>query len=121
MIWGIGTDIVEIERIKKACKNNPRFLTRVFTEKELEYGVSGARVNYSTLASMWASKEAYAKATGRGFRGFGFKDVEVDHNELGAPYLRLYRGALQYSQGKNIHLSISHSDTSAVSFCIIES
>lgn len=121
MIVGIGTDIVEIERIKKSCMDNPRFKLRVFTQKELAYALRGKKINYSTLAAMWAAKEAYAKATGKGFRGFGLRDVEVLRNELGAPYLKLYNKAADYSDEQSVHLSISHSDISAIAFCIIES
>lgn len=120
MIVGTGVDIVEIDRIKAACLKNPRFLERIFTEAELEYANRKAQIDYSTLASMWASKEAYAKATGKGFRGFGFKDVEVKHKEIGAPYLILHHHAAQYAENKTVHLSISHSDISAIAFCIIE-
>lgn len=121
MIMGIGTDIVEIQRIKKACMDNPRFKLRVFTEGERAYALQGEKTNYSSLAAMWAAKEAYAKATGKGFRGFGFRDVEVCRSNLGAPYLKLHNQAAAYADQKSVHLSLSHSDLSAIAFCIIES
>lgn len=121
MIVGVGVDIVEIERIKKSYLKNPRFLTRVFTGEEIDYARKGEELNYNSLAAMWASKEAYAKATGQGFRGFGLRDVEVVRDDLGAPSLRLYNQAASFCQDRNVHLSISHSDISAIAFCIIES
>ena len=121
MIAGIGVDIVEIDRIKEACQKNSRFMTRVFTEAELAYAIKDEKINYQSLAGMWAAKEAYAKASGQGFRTFKLKDVEVIRNQLGAPSLQLYKKASDYSDNKAVHLSISHSDISAIAFCIIES
>ncbi len=119
MIVGIGTDIIEISKVRQAIENNPRFLERVFTSKELEYAIRGEKISYESLAGMWAAKEAYAKATGEGFRNFALKDVEVLHNEISAPSLRLHRGADCHPES-NIFISISHSDSMATAFCIIE-
>lgn len=120
MIIGTGVDIIEIQRIQTACQKNPRFLERVFTKGEQNYANRKNQLNYSSLAAMWAAKEAYAKATGQGFRGFGLRDVEVGHDDQGAPYLILHQKASSYAQGKAVHLSLSHSDQSAIAFCIIE-
>ena len=119
MIVGIGTDIIEIQKIQQAIEKNPRFLERVFTSEELEYAIRGEKVSYESLAGMWAAKEAYAKATGQGFRNFALRDVEVMHNKISAPYLRLHRAA-DCQDENNIWLSISHSDSMATAFCIIE-
>ncbi len=120
MIVGIGTDIVEIQRIKNVIENNTKFLERVYTDKELDYAVSDKKIKYNILAGMWAAKEAFAKATGKGFRSFSLKDVEVLHNELGKPYLDLYNVAFVEAGGTNVHISISHSEITAVAYCIIE-
>ncbi len=120
MILGIGVDLVEIERIKKAIEKNPRFLERVFTQKEIEYATHGDQIKFRSLAGMWAAKEAFAKATGKGFRDFALKDVEVFHDELGAPTIVLHNNALADAVGASVHLSISHSDSMATAYCIIE-
>lgn len=93
---------------------------RIFTEAERAYAKREEGMNYNTLSGMWAAKEAYAKATGQGFRTFGFKDVEVLRDALGAPCLLLHNHAQAYSDQKKVHISISHSDHSAIAFCIIE-
>lgn len=120
MIVGIGTDIVEIARIENAYSKNPRFLDRVFTQQERDYALALGTLNYQRLGGMWAAKEAFAKATGEGFRNFGLKDVEIKRDQLGAPYLVLHNRASDFAKGNRVHLSISHSDISAIAYCIIE-
>lgn len=120
MIVGMGTDIIEISRIQKAITDNDRFLSRVFTENEIRYAVTQDKIRFHSLAGMWAAKEAYAKATGKGFREFAMKDVEILHDQFSAPYLKLYRQALIYSVEAKVHISISHSEDFAIAYCIIE-
>ena len=84
MIVGIGTDLIEIERIKKACEKEA--LVRVYTEEERRQ--AGGKV--SRLAGDFAVKEAVSKVFGTGFRGFGLLDIEVLRDELGKPWVRLH-------------------------------
>jgi len=101
----IGTDIVEISRIS-TMKNLDTFIKRIFTKREAEY-FSERKNPHQSIAGAFAAKEAFAKYTGSGFRGFGFSDIEVLHDELGKPYLCF--------MGKKINadVSISHTDTTA--------
>lgn len=118
MIVGTGVDIVEIERVKKACEKQ-HFLLRCFTAWELEQ----ARGRAESLAGYFAAKEAVAKVFGTGFSGFGLQDIEVRKNALGKPEIRLYGGAEKVSQRMkivNIHLSISHEKTMAIAFAVAE-
>ena len=80
MIYGIGTDLVEIERIKKACMKEA-FLVRCFTPREIELFEG----NMVKAAGNFAVKEAVSKALGTGFRGFWPSDIEVlrDAQEMG--------------------------------------
>lgn len=121
MIKGIGTDIVEIERIRKAAQR-VSFLRRVFTEQELSaYQEKGS--NPQTLAGFFAAKEAFAKAVGTGFRGFSFRDVEVRADRLGKPFLVLAEKVKQLpgiSSFQTVYVSISHSNQNAVAFVILE-
>ena len=80
MIYGIGTDLVEIERIKKACMKEA-FLVRCFTPREIELFEG----NMVKAAGNFAVKEAVSKALGTGFRGFWPSDIEVLRDELGNP------------------------------------
>ena len=73
MISGIGCDIVDIARIKKACLRQPKFCETVLSESEQPiYAVrceASKERGYRYLASRWAAKEAFSKALGTGFRG----------------------------------------------------
>ena len=118
MIRGIGTDIIEISRIKNSMEN-PRFLEKNFTLSENEYFVK-KRMNPQTVAVAFCAKEAFSKALGTGISGFSHKDIEVLHNESGAPYIKLYNNAKELCADKNIHLSLSHSKNYATAVVVIE-
>ncbi len=117
MIRGIGTDIIEIERIEKAIRRNS-FLHRVFSENEIAVSRRA-----ETLAGFFAAKEAFAKAVGTGFRGFSFRDVEIRKDSLGKPCLFLSEKLKQLPcvQGiTGMHVSISHTDRIATAFVVLE-
>lgn len=119
MIIGVGTDIVEIIRIKKACDDNEAFLLRYFTEKEIEI-IKG---NFSRIAGNFSVKESVSKCFGTGVSGFGLKDIEVMRDDFGKPYVNLYNGALKISNElgiSNILVSISDTDNIVVSFAVAE-
>lgn len=118
MILGIGTDIIEIDRIKRACQGEG-FLERAFTKNEL----SEAKGNASFLAGCFAVKEAVAKCFGTGVSGFGLTDIEALRGSKGKPYVNLYNNAKKIFEalgGTNIQVSISDTKDVAVAFAIIE-
>lgn len=121
MIVGIGTDIIEIDRVKKAVDRNPRFLEKMFTKQEIEF-FKGRKLKAETIAGTFAVKEAVSKALGTGIRGFAFNDIEVLRNDLGKPQVFLSEKILNYLNIKevNIHASISHNLNTAVAFVVIE-
>ncbi len=122
MIIGIGTDIIEIQRIERVISKTPRFYETIFTDKEKEYYISKGR-KVENLAGAFATKEAVSKALGTGFRDFSAGDIEVVHNELGKPEVNLYKEAKKLSEklgATNIHLTISHCQTYAVAYVVIE-
>lgn len=92
MIIGIGVDIIEIERVRQAIQNNKNFLSKLFTEREIDYFIS-RNMNSEVIAGNFAAKEAVSKALGTGIRGFSFKDIEILRNELGKPEVILHNGA----------------------------
>lgn len=107
MIIGVGTDLIEIERVKKACEKEA-FLLRVYTENERRQ----ADGRPSVLAGTFAVKEAVAKVLGTGFRTFMPKDVEVLRDELGKPYVVLHGNAKVLAEEKKIRrIEVSISDT----------
>lgn len=108
---GLGVDIIEIDRMKRALDRSPHFKERVFSEGERSYCDAKVRpeVHY---ALRFAAKEAVLKALGTGFgQGVNVTDVEVTNNRYGKPEVILTGGALDiaHSQGvKEMHLSLSY-------------
>ena len=115
MILGVGTDLVEIDRMRKACEKE-YFVSRTFTEAESRQAGGSA----SKLAGSFAVKEAVAKVFGTGFRTFMPGDIEVLRDELGKPYVRLYGGAFEKMGMEQIHVSISNTNGLAMAFAVGE-
>ena len=118
MIIGVGTDLIEIERIRKACEKEA-FLTRIYTEEECRQ----AGKNISRLAGNFAVKEAVAKVFGTGFRTCEPKEIEVLRDDLGKPYVKLYgeAGRLAEKLGiKRIFVSITNTALEAAAFAVGE-
>lgn len=118
MIVGIGTDIIEIKRIKKACEKSA-FLNKNFTSMEIEC----FKEKYSQLAGNFSVKEAVAKSFSTGFNGFMPKDIEVLRDKSGKPYVNLYSGALKKAEELNIdkiHISITNTLELAQAFVVCE-
>ena len=121
MIIGIGTDIIEIDRINKAINANSNFLMNLFTAEELnQYNQKKIRVE--SVAGNFAAKEAVSKALGTGFRGFGFSDIEILRDDLGKPIVRVSEKIEKIIGNKNynFYLSISHNKSNAIAYCILE-
>ncbi|EPB8179308.1 holo-ACP synthase [Clostridium perfringens] len=126
MIIGIGVDIIEIERVRQAIQNNKNFLSKLFTEREIDYFIS-RNMNSEVIAGNFAAKEAVSKALGTGIRGFSFKDIEILRNELGKPKVILHNGAnlignklVGNNNSLRVHLSISHNNSSAIAYSVLE-
>jgi len=118
MIKGIGIDIVEIERIRKAVDKNP-LIERFFTEAEAADFCG--RQRHVHVAGKYAAKEAVAKALGTGLSGFKWKDIEILKDDKGKPYVKLKGKAYRTAREKGVdkvHVSISHSRDYAVAQAI---
>ncbi len=105
----IGTDIIEITRIKQAIDRwGERFLHRIYTELELNlYGRSP-----QALATRFASKEAVMKLLGTGTKGISWRDIETLAYPSGKPLLKLYGRAQGEANNlgiKEIDVSLAHS------------
>ena len=121
MIIGIGTDIIEINRIEKVMMRTSSFIEKSFTSNEIEYfKLKGLKGN--VIAGNFAAKEAISKALGTGFRGFGLQDIEVFRDELGKPVVNLSHKIYKLLDIKefNIHVSISHSKENAIAYAVME-
>lgn len=118
MIIGVGTDLIEIERVRKACEKEA-FLMRVYTETERRQAGEKA----SRLAGDFAVKEAVSKVFGTGFRGFYPNDIEVIRDENGKPFVKLHGAAKVISDKmriNKIHVSITNTKTLAMAYAVGE-
>lgn len=118
MIIGVGTDLIEIDRVVKAC-NKERFLEKYFTEKER----SLIAIDRKRAADNFAVKEAVVKMFGTGFREIVPIEIEVLRDKLGCPYVNLYGNASKLAKKKKlvkIHASISNTKKYASAFVVGE-
>jgi len=116
-ILGVGTDIIEIERVRELAARSPSFVERVFTRAERDY-CSGKSDPAVHLAGRFAAKEAVAKALGN---SLPWQEVEISNNSHGKPVVRLSGGAHDIAMGSVIHISISHSRNYATAVAAVES
>lgn len=122
MIYGIGTDIIEIKRIKKAISRSPRFIERLFTEQELEY-YRKKEMKAQHIAGGFSAKEAVLKALGTGLSGFRWKDIEILRGSAGKPIVRFGGNIKQFVEQNGIgimHVTISHSRDFATATAVAE-
>jgi len=114
----IGTDIVEIARIKQVIDRwGERFLHRVYTEPELN--LYGQRPQ--SLAAGFASKESVMKLLGTGAKGVGWREIETLHHPSGKPLIKLYGRAQSEANNlgiKEIDVSLAHSREYAIATAI---
>ena len=122
MIFGIGTDIAEVSRIKEAIdKYGDRFLNRIFTKTEKEYCEIFKENKYLHYAARFALKEAFSKAIGTGITdGFKFKEIGVKNEDNGKPVAVLEGYLLEKYGDYIVHISLSHTKEYAVAMVIIE-
>jgi holo-[acyl-carrier protein] synthase len=120
VITGLGVDIVEIDRMRKALERHPGMKERLFSAEERAYCDKRSRpeVHY---ALRFAAKEAVLKALGTGFAGMRFKDVEVVRENTGRPVPRLSGKAAERAEQLGIvemHLSLSFTHSTAVASAV---
>jgi holo-[acyl-carrier protein] synthase len=110
---GIGIDIIDVCRVENLIKNNPRFLSRVFTETEIAYCSSKAN-QYQHFAARFAAKEAFFKALGK---KINWTDIGIKNLPSGKPVLDIRtRKKLPF---KKAEVSISHLKEYAVAAVIL--
>jgi holo-[acyl-carrier protein] synthase len=124
VIAGIGTDIVEVDRVASKLQKGDDFLKHVFSEEEIAY-CSRQKVPAIHYAARWAVKEAYLKAAGVDFIGNHKLSCIGTKNEVnGKPFIVLSgreADLFEQRQYKHIHVSISHTSQYAVAYVVIES
>ncbi|TDL95365.1 holo-ACP synthase [Macrococcus carouselicus] len=113
MIVGIGTDVIEIERISRLLSD--KFIRRILHPAEIEcyQSFSHEARKISFLAGRFAVKEAYAKAYGTGLgKQFRFNEICCLNDSRGKPYIE--------DKNYDVHVSIAHSHTVATAFVVLE-
>jgi holo-[acyl-carrier protein] synthase len=123
MIFGIGTDIIEVGRMERHMKANSGLREKLFTAREQAYADDKA-TTYQHYAARFAAKEAFFKALGTGYRyGMAFHEIEVVNDELGKPIIHTHGKVKEYIENEgvqHIHLSISHVKEMASAFVVLE-
>lgn len=124
MIFGIGTDIVELERISKVVeRHGGRFTGYILTDSEAEEAERrGDKIQF--IAGRWAAKEAVAKALGCGLGGnCAWRDIEIIGNPSGAPRVTLSGAGAETMKRHciaRLFVSISHERGHAIAMAVAE-
>lgn len=120
MIFGIGTDIVHVKRMRENLdKYGAKFAQRILTQAEFaEFEEKNNQDAF--LAKRFAAKEATAKAMGTGFsQGLSLHHIGVTHDDAGKPIIEFLDVAEKFIQDNNIiqaHLSLADERDYAVAF-----
>ena len=121
-IFGVGTDIIEVERIKHAIKKNSGFLKRVYTRNEINYCEKKIKGKYPSFAARFAAKEAVSKSLAEGVsRNISLNEIELTNMDNGAPYIKLYGKTYRFCKKlniKEIKISVSATENFAVAYAI---
>ena len=124
MILGVGTDIIEVARIREAHeKFGERFLRRILRAPEIAYCLAH-RVPAPHLAARFAAKEAISKAFGTGIgKHLGWQDMEIGRRDSGEPFVILHDGGLELFRQRGagaIFISLSHTQAHATAVAVLE-
>ena len=123
-IYGVGTDTVKVDRIKKSIKNK-YFISRIFNENEIQK-CKKLKKNYNCYAKRFAAKEAFSKALGTGIsNGINFNEIIVLNEKKGRPFIKLIKNTKKKVEKRfkkkkyKISLSLTDEDNYAVAFVTI--
>jgi holo-[acyl-carrier protein] synthase len=124
MSFGIGIDLIEIERIQQNLeKHGSRFEEKVFTPTERAYCRS-MPIPAQHYAARFAAKEAFLKALGTGWaKGITWQDVGIENLPSGMPRLVVTGRAREIAEERGVgamHVSLSHSRGNAVAVAVLE-
>jgi len=125
MIFGIGTDLIEIERIAGAyARFGERFAQRILGERELErYHARRARSDargLAFLATRFAAKEAVSKALGLGMRmPMTWRSVEILNDPSGRPVLFVQGDLRRFVESRRLRLHVSVTDERSMAMAYV--
>ena len=123
-LFGVGTDIIQVNRLKKSLNKKP-FLSRIYSKEEI-LKCKRSKVNSNCFAKRFAAKEAFSKALGTGIsKGINFNEIVVLNEKSGKPYIKLINKTKKIVERKlkkkiyKISLSIADEKDYAVAFVTI--
>ena len=123
-LFGVGTDIIQVNRLKKSLNKKP-FLSRIYSKEEI-LKCKRSKVNSNCFAKRFAAKEAFSKALGTGIsKGISFNEILVLNEKSGKPYIKLINKTKKIVERKlkkkiyKISLSIADEKNYAVAFVTI--
>jgi holo-[acyl-carrier-protein] synthase len=128
MIFGIGTDICDVRRIRASFdRHGDRFVRRVLSEGEIKvWKYRSARWpdrGIRFLATRFSAKEAFSKAVGLGMRmPMAWRLCEIANHRSGQPYIVLHGGLKEWfdAQGLQAHVTVTDESDYAASFVVVE-
>jgi len=124
MIYGIGVDIVDVNRFRKIIeRHGDKFAKRVLADTEYSTYMQSFTDKATYLSKCWAVKEAFVKSMGTGFTGtFNKKDIAYSSTGDTRPYLVLSNSAELEVIKLNVktNLSVSDESSNAVAFVVVE-
>ena len=123
MLFGIGSDIIEVKRMDEMVAKGRLTLEAIFTKREIEYCETKNR-KAEHYAARFAAKEACLKAMRTGWQGgFAFSDIEIVREESGQPRILVHGRVERFFAEHHIQqtwISLSHTRELAVAFIILE-
>lgn len=123
MIFGVGTDIIEVRRVEEKITRTRGLKERVFTAREIAYCESKYRPGLH-YAARFAAKEAFLKAMGTGWTGgHKFSEIEIIDNRLGKPELYVYGKVAGFCNEKGVsrmEVTLSHIKDLAQAVVVLE-
>jgi len=109
---GIGTDLVDLDRLRRVLDRTPGIVARLFTESEQAYAIERHDPT-ECFGGRFAAKEATMKALGVGLGQVAFRDIEVIRTPSGAPCLELHGSAAALAEARGVVrwlVTLSHTD-----------
>ena len=123
-LFGVGTDIIQVNRLKKSLNKKP-FLSRIYSKEEI-IKCKRSKINSNCFAKRFAAKEAFSKALGTGIsKGINFNEIVILNEKSGKPYIKLINKTKKIVERKlkkkiyKISLSIADEKDYAVAFVTI--
>ena len=123
MIFGVGTDMIEVSRVSRSLSRTAGLKDRLFTAGEIAYCESKHR-SAEHFAARFAAKEAFLKALGTGWRGgLRFDEIEIVNDEVGRPSVAVHGRVKEFCEANRIagmHVSLSHLKETAAAVVVLE-